>query len=157
MRSVDCTICTHGIGTLCRSLISPINPVYFLQLTPFTIYHYSFNQVPVTLWWTDSAWNEKMSLHFCTWTVSGNCTSDLLTLWMSPYPHGHVLHTTIQHFAFEEHLRGWGGGMYSARVHYMSLFYGGTLSNTCRAMSSRKVQVAFSCFLNVEIECKTIR
>ena len=39
----------------------------------------------------------------------------------------------------------------------MSMFYGGTLSNTCRAMSSRKV--AFSCFLNgtmlPETECKT--
>ena len=45
--------------------------VHFLQLMPFTILQFSFQQVPITTGWAEAVWNEKFAWHFYTWLAVG--------------------------------------------------------------------------------------
>ena len=55
--------------------------VHFLQLMPFTIFHFSFNQVPITAGWTEAAWYERLAQNLCTWPA----------VWLEHRSHNQVL------------------------------------------------------------------
>ena len=59
MSLADFTIYTPGTGTLSYLISSGENSAHFLQLMPFTIFQFSFHQVPITAGWTEAVWYER--------------------------------------------------------------------------------------------------
>ena len=53
--------------SLLYGLISSVeNKAHFLQVMPFTIFQFSFHQLPITAGWTEAVWYERFSQHLYT-------------------------------------------------------------------------------------------